>query len=150
MVKTSDILAEISRLLAEKYPGWPVYANSPPTDLVRPSFSVKCTKVSELDANRSMVQRTVSYTITYYPEVDEAGIGDAEALLDVQDEVTKLFRTGYVKAGGRAIKVKSSTGGAESDRSFIDLQFEYFDDRAEEAGEELLMGMINTKIKEKG
>ena len=55
-----------------------------------------------------------------------------------------LFRTEYIKIGDRALPVLSSTGGADFDRSYVDLQLEYYDDRSDEADTAPFMGCITT------
>lgn len=42
-----------------------------------------------------------------------------------------LFRFGYLTVGDRALKIKSSTGGTDFDRAYVDLQAEYADDRSD-------------------
>jgi hypothetical protein len=63
--------------------------------------------------------------------MDAYGNSDSMELTNVQDAVVNLFRSGYMKVGDRSLKVKVNTAGYDNDRSYVDLQFEFFDDRGE-------------------
>lgn len=148
MVKSKDILTQINILLAKAYPGRTVYINLCPKKFARPSFFIECIKESKSDINRSTVQVTGYYTITCFTEVDGYYNTDAEVLMAIQDAVMDLFNDGYITIGDRKIKCKSSTGGMEEGASYVDLQFEYYDDRSNVVDTTPLMGTVIIKIQE--
>ena len=101
-------------------------------------------KPSRRDINRTTVEKTVYFKITCFIKVDDYYRSDTDLLADIQENVSQLFYSGYVTVGDRAIKVKSSTGGFDTDRAYVDLQFEFFDDRTNETNTTPLMGVIKT------
>lgn len=52
-------------------------------------------------------------------------------LHNVLVNVLNIFRVGYMRIEDRAIQVKSSPGGSNKNEIYIDLQFEYYEDREE-------------------
>ena len=148
MVKSNDIFTEINKLLVKAYPSTAVYINLCPKKFVRPSFLIESVKMSKSDVNFSTVQFIRDYKITCFTQTDEYHNTDAEALMIVQDIVIGLFNDGYITVGDRKIKCKSSSGGMEAGAAFVDVQFEYYDDRSEAVDNTSLMGTITTKIQE--
>lgn len=148
MVKSNDILTQINRLLVKAYPDRTVYINLCPKDFARPSFFIECLSENISDVNRSTVQVTGYYTITCYIEVDKYHNSDAEALMAVQDAVLDIFKDGYITVGNRKIKCKSSAGGMDSDAAYVDIQFEYYDDRSDTKETYPIMGMVKIKLQE--
>ena len=65
--------------------------------------------------------------------------------LERQHAVVSLFRCGFLKVKDRAIKVNASATGSIVGEAYIDLQFEFYDDRSEAAEEQPLMATVNTK-----
>lgn len=148
MITTNQIIEAINRLLIQKYPEQTVYVNRCPKKFDRPSFLIEAVKVGGDSANRKTVKQNVYFTITCFEPVDDYENSDDGVLLDVQDNVMNLFCVGYVKIGDRALPVLSSTGGADFDRSYVDLQLEYYDDRSDESDTAPLMGDIEFNLKE--
>lgn len=149
MVKQTDILIAINRLLVAAYPDFTVYTKQEnPKDFICPSFLLEIIRMSQIDVCRSSVEKTVYFTITCFTRVDEHYRSDPEELANLQDNILQLFRLGYVSVGDRAIKVKGSSGGMDTDRSYIDLQFEFIDNRTDEVDQTPLMASVTTKIQE--
>ena len=146
MIKQIEILTEINRLLVSSFQEYAVYINACPKDFIRPSFLLEFVRLSRTDANFSTVEKTAYYTITCFTPVDNYYQSNAEDLINLQDGVMQLFLQGYINVGDRAIKVKSSTGGMDIDRAYIDLQFEYFDNRTDEEDETPLITSVTTRI----
>lgn len=147
MVRIKDLMTAINKKIADAFP-YTVYVNRCPKDFVRPSFWIQYVTTSRRDVNRSTVAKTAYFTITCFTQVDEHYEADQEELIELQEEIIQLFSDGFVAVDDRAIKVQSSTGGVDFDRAYIDLQFEYFDDRNNEADETPLMLTITTNLKE--
>jgi hypothetical protein len=148
MIKQSDILTAINRMIGAAFPNYTVYINACPKDFARPSFLLKYIKLSQTDATRFTVEKTVSITITCFVSVDKHDRSDMDELANLQDQVIQLFLPGYIKVGDRALKVLSSTGGIDPDRAYIDLEFNFFDDRTDVEDMNPLIASVSTIIKE--
>lgn len=148
MIKTTDLYNSINTVLVVLYPSRIVYTPERiPKDFKRPSFLIEHIKSSRMDINRATIQKTDYFTITAFESVDKYNRSDVLKLIDTQDTLLNGFGVGYVTVGNRAIKVKSSSGGTDTDAVYIDLQFEYFDDRYEPTKaetEELIQSVITT------
>ncbi len=148
MVTTKQIMNAINKLLVEKLAAECVYRNRCPEGFERPSYLIEAISNGSDSANCRTVEQTAYLTITCFAAVDEFGDSDDSTLIDLQDGVMNLFRPGYLRVGDRALKVKASTGGADFDRSYVDLQLEFFDDRSDEANTAPLMETIEFTLKE--
>lgn len=133
MITLEQIEIEINRLLVVKFPDvQTIYRNRYPHEFDRPSFLIETVKFDLDAANRKSVRCVDYITITCFVEVDEFGNAADGTLIAIQSKVMQLFRPGFIRVGNRALKVKASTGGADFDRSYIDLQLEFYDDRTDE------------------
>jgi len=148
MVKQSDVLKGINKMIADAYQTHPVYVHKCPKDFARPSFLLEFIRRSPIDKCKLSVEKTFYFTITCFTELDKHSNADPEELADIQEDVIQLFTQGYVLAGDRAIEVKASTGGMDDDRAYIDLQFEFFDNRTEKEDTTPLITSVNTRIQE--
>ena len=151
MVTATDLLTAVNERLTAAFPGYTVYTQDCPQDFARPSFLLKHVKTSKLDATRHSVEKTVDFAITCFTPVDDYFRSDGNALSELQDKVLKQFDEGYLKAGDRALKLQAGIGKTETDRSSVELQFKFFDDRFEPTGAEEprpLMQTINMNYKE--
>ncbi len=148
MVKQSDILNRVKSILENDFPTHPVYINKCPDDFLRPSFLLKLIKVSQVDINRMSIEKTANYMVTCYSSLDEYFIPNAEVLIELQDSVMSLFSNGHIGIGNRAIKIKTITGTMEEDRTNVELQFEYTDNRTDQENILTFMQSVNTKIEE--
>jgi hypothetical protein len=147
MITEKDILTAINQLLVEKYPGAAVYINLCPENFIRPGFYIEHVSTSSRDKSCKTIEQTVYYTITCFIETDSHYNVDAENLMERQTEVLNLFRKGYVTVGGRAVKVKASNSGFNNGEAYVELQFEYCDDRSDSTDDTELMRTISTKVK---
>jgi len=143
-------LTAINKALIAKYPTRTVYINACPKDFARPSFLLEYVRASADDESRNTVSVTMYYTVTIFEAVDAHYHSDSVVLMETQDAVLGLFRGGYLTVTDRKVKMKSSAGGLDTDRAYVDLQFEYFDDRTDTDAEEglPLMSTVETKIQE--
>lgn len=149
MIKVKDIMTAINKKLAETFP-YAVYVQRQPKDFVRPSFLIEHIRTSQKDVNRSTTAKTAYFTITCFTPLNKHFDVNMEELLELQETVMQLFAVGFLRVNDRAIKVQSSSGGIDDDRAYVDLQFEYFDDRNDDVDEIPLMGtvMTTTNLKE--
>lgn len=131
MITTAQIRDAINQLLVEKLQAETVYINRCPKDFKRPSFWLETVRRDTDDVNFSTIKVNVYFSITCFIGMDAYGNSDSMELTNVQDAVVNLFRSGYMKVGDRSLKVKANTAGYDNDRSYVDLQFEFFDDRGE-------------------
>lgn len=148
MIKTTDLYNSINKVIVKLYPSVIVYTPERiPKDFKRPSFLIEHIKNSRMDINRTTVQKTDYFTITAYESVDKYNRADVLKLIDIQDTLLNGFGVGYLIVDDRAIKVKSSSGGTDTDAVYIDLQFEYFDNRYESQETEETIQSVKTTIK---
>lgn len=134
--------------MVEKYPGYTVYIDLCPKQFERPCFLIELVTADQKSVNRSTIQETDYYTITCFDTTDDYSHSDTVKLLTVQQGVLDIFRDGYISVDDRAVNVKASSGGRDFDKAFIDLQFEYFDDRSDATDDTPLINKVYTTIKE--
>ncbi|BCK00865.1 phage tail terminator family protein [Anaerocolumna chitinilytica] len=148
MVRQADIVTAINTLLIKAYPAFAVYLQPCPKDFLRPSFLIELIKSSQVDLCRTSIEKTVNYKITCYTGIDQYNRSDPEELAIIQQQVLEIFGQGYVTVGERALKVKECTGTMETDKSFIELQLEYVDNRTDEVEQIPMAASVTTKIQE--
>ena len=133
MITPEQIEIEVNRMLAVRFSEvQTIYRNRYPQAFDRPSFLIETVKFDIDAANRKTVRCVDYLTITCFVEIDEHENAPDGALIAIQSDVMQLFRQGFVHVGDRALKVKASAGGADFDRSYVDLQLEFHDDRTDE------------------
>lgn len=150
MIKQKDIMTAVNRLLIapEAYPDYTVYIQGCPKDFTRPSFLLEYIRTSISDANYSTVEKTVYCTITAFVQTDDRYQSDMDELADLQDGVMALFLPGYITVRDRAIKVQVSNGGMDTDRAYIDIQFNFNDDRSDAEDNTPLIQTVSTTLEE--
>jgi len=140
MIATGDIRDVVNKLLVDELHAQTVYINRCPKNFKRPSYWLETIRREILDVNYCTIKVVQYFSITCFISQDGYGNSDSQELTDRQDAVAELFQSGFVQVGNRSIRVKATTAGYENDRSYVDLQFEYFDDRPAEADTLPLMG----------
>lgn len=148
MVKINDIFDSVNKLIISPFYDYTVYIQRCPKDFNRRSFLLEYVRTSKTDINRTTVEKTVYFTVTCFVENDKYYRSNPMQLAELQESVLELFSTGYITVGDRAIKVKSSTGGIDLDRAYIDLQFEYFDNRTDTVDTTPLITSVTTNLQE--
>lgn len=150
MVKINDIFNGINLMLISysSFSNYTVYIQRCTKDFDRPSFLIEYIKTSKRDVNRNTVEKTSYFTITGFEKTDKYYRSDQNELINIQENVLELFSSGYVLVGDRSIKVKSSTGGLDLDRAYIDLQFEFFDNRTDAEDTTPLITSVTTNLQE--
>lgn len=148
MVTAKDLLTAVNRVLVEEYPDRTVYVTDCPKDFKRPSFLLETVRVSRNDAAYGTVAKTVYQTITCFIPIDKQYRSNPNELMELQDAVMQLFSCGFVQVGDRAIKLQSLSGETDNEAAYVDLQFQYYDDRSAEADTAPTMSNITIKLQE--
>jgi hypothetical protein len=146
LITLENIKDAINVLLVEAFPSAQAYINACPPQFQRPAYLIQCMKNERTDKNRSTVSVTAYFKITYFPLVDVNGIANASELLDAQNALVNLFCEGYIEISDRNIKLKSSTTGINSGDTYLDVQFEFFDDRIGITENTEIMNTVNIII----
>lgn len=136
MINFIKIQDKINELLVKLYPDFTVYINQVPQNFERPSFCIDFVSNTVDDNNKELVKEIDYFTITYFAEVNEYYNTDKFNLQNVLLGVLNIFRNGFIEVDDRAVKVKASKGGFNDNEVYIDLQFEYYDNRVEKTEEE--------------
>ena len=131
MIDFIKIQDEINILLVDNYPDFTVYINKIPQNFERPSFLIEFIRSTPEEVSKGVIKEIDYFTITYFAEVDDYYNTDKFDLQNVLLNIQKIFRKGYIEIEDRAIKVKTSNGGSNDDEIYLDLQFEYYEDREE-------------------
>lgn len=150
MLDIIKIQDEVNRLLVKKYPDFTCYVNKVPQNFERPSFLIEYITNTQYTVNKSTILENIYFTITYFSETDEYFNTDKFNLQVVLTNVLKIFRIGYMKVENRAINVKASSGGSNDNEVYIELHFEYYEDRLEDVEEEEYIGSIETNLNLRG
>jgi len=119
----------VNALLVAKYPTHTLYIDLCPTNFARPSFLMKPIKNEQKAISCKIIQETDYFTLTCIDTTNDYTTGETMRLLIVQQDVQDLFRSGYILVNDRMVTVKASSGGRDADKAFINLQFDYFEDR---------------------
>lgn len=139
---------EINRLLVEKYPDYTVYIDLCPKHFERPSFLIELVTIRQRPINAKTIQETAYFSITCFDVTNDYSHSSTTNLLTVQQGVLDIFRAGYISVDGRALEVKASSGGRNFDQAYIDLQFEYFEDRSQVKDDMPLLKNVYMNVKE--
>ena len=111
MLSYQQISSEISRLLAQAYPDYGVYANALPQDAQYPCFLIQSIATDIQDASCFLVSITEYITLSCI--ISDDTLNGMEQLTNMQLGVLNLLRQGYLSVSDRAISVRAGTGGQE-------------------------------------
>ncbi len=107
MITSNDIIAAVSGAVEKLFPSEPVYENLVPQDFSRPCNLVELIGITLGELSPGGVELLYTYRITDFVEVDERHNSHLP-LLDLRTMLlVGLFAKGYLKAGDRALKVRS-------------------------------------------
>lgn len=148
MLDSIKIQDAINRILVEQYPSFVVYIENMPQKFKRPSFLINYVTNNSETVSKDVLKETVYYTVTYFGPVNDHYNQDKIDLQTVLIQIMKPFRKGYIMVEDRAVKVASSSGGKDDTEIYMDIQFEYYEDRLEEHPSYPLMKDIQFKFKE--
>lgn len=106
MLTNNDIAAAIAALVAEKFPGEPVYRGYVPTGFARPSTLLEQSGGKLLPSfGCGTVELRPQFTLTAFVETDAYHQGDGAELCRRQMALLGLFLPGYIRIGDRAPRV---------------------------------------------
>ncbi|WP_369284006.1 DUF6838 family protein [Oscillibacter sp. GMB15532] len=109
MITPDEITAAVSGALRELFPEEPVYENIAPQDFLRPCNLMELTGIALGEISPGGVELLYTYRITDFVEEGQYNNGPLP-LLDLRTMLLLgLFAKGYLKAGDRALKVRSCT-----------------------------------------
>ena len=131
MLSYKDLLDTTAKRLREAFPERPVYIEFCPQRFKRPSFLLELIRTGEEEGNLETVVRTVYLTITCFEETNDYYNTAVLQMIQTQETVQRLFRSGFLQVEDRAIKVKASAAGSNPNEAYIELTLEYFDDRTD-------------------
>lgn len=147
MITSTDIMTGIAMVLANAVPENRVYLQKCPEGFERPSFLIEYVKTVCRDVNRKTVGKTISFKLTCFAPEDESDQENSR-LTEMQEKAIQAFADGYIPVIDRAVKVQNCTGSLDVDKAYIDLQFDFFDDRNDEVDNTPLITSVTTKIEE--
>ena len=108
MLSYQQISSEISRLLAQAYPDYGVYANALPQDAQYPCFLIQSIATDIQDASCFLVSITEYITLSCI--IADDTLNGMEQLTNMQLGVLNLLRQGYLSVSDRSISVRAGTG----------------------------------------
>lgn len=151
MTDSLQIMDAVSGLAAEGIPELErIYIDLVPTDFLRPSLLIQPVTQTRESAAVNLVRVTEYFTLTVFDTTDDYSQSDTRNLLELQQKLLNLFRSGRIAVGDRNIAVTASTGGRDWDKAFVDLQAEYLDLRDETPDAAPKMESIETNLNLKG
>ncbi|RCX13260.1 hypothetical protein DFR58_11878 [Anaerobacterium chartisolvens] len=156
MLTVKDVVKGIADTVKEQYPEAEVYLHGMPGVITAPSFDVYIDSDRSEDDNRVQTVETVCVGIDYYPS-EQAGQQEGIKPLDVYSSLKSVFRNGFVRIGGRALKVVLLRGGRRDGVTFLIVKLVFCDYRPVDIydrpiGEEAhpKMNKINLKVNQEG
>lgn len=161
MLTTKYIISALKSMLQDQYPAWKIYTNLAPASAARPNLLIEPIALETADVNSSLIQRTELFRITITDETDDYQTGDPDHLQEIQEEIFSLFDSGVLQVENRHIKARASYGkfgdeaasaisGREQDKAFLDLRFEYMEERPATQEGLPLIETVATNIQPKG
>jgi len=129
MITMNAIALAINSLLTNAFPADTVHVNLLPKDFERPSFLIELVDIERTQVNRSTIAVAAVFSVTCYIEVDGHYNADVDELAERQRKVMDLFLDGFLAVDDRCLEVQAAQGGVDFTESYIDLSFDYFDDR---------------------
>lgn len=146
MITAEQVLDGVRGLLTEKLNAQTVYADVCPKDFARPGYWLETVKEETDPVNFCTVKKRMYFSVTCFLPAGAGENGDITPTR-MQTEVADLFRPGFLRLGGRALKVSADANGHESDRSFVSLRFEFFDDLTDAEENAPPMGDVDVALK---
>jgi hypothetical protein len=150
VITVEDIVEAINARLVEAFPEDMVYENLLPKDFSRPSTLIELASVQGTQTSRWTIEVKASFSLTSYVEVGGHYESDTKELRVRQNRVMGLFANGYLQVGDRCLEVQVVSGGMDFTESYVDLEFQYFDDRPDISETLPLMETIKTKLTMEG
>jgi hypothetical protein len=131
MITVKMIADRLLEILAELYPSCTFYAHSLPDSIARPSFNIYLEADRSEDSSLISTNETVSMGIVYYSPLTEP-IADELKHFAVYSNIRNIFRMGYIRVGGRSLKVVLLRGGKQDNEIYLIVKLVYVDDRPQD------------------
>lgn len=152
MITPKEITAAVIAVVHKPFPGETVYENVKPRNSERACNMVELTGIALGDVSPGGVELLYTYRITDFVEVDERHNSQL-AELDLRTMmIVGLFAKSYLKAGDRALKVRSckSSHNCDYTETLLVLSLAYSRTDFDPAAVQLLMEQLTltTKTKE--
>ncbi len=147
MINKTAVVNAVAAALHGKWLDMDIHQNLCPVEFERPAFLIETPRVIRRDAALNLIEETIYFTITCFGTTDDYENSDVGELAQMQAEVIELFREGFIPVADRAVKIEVSEGGMDFDRSWVDLQAHYFEQRKETTALPPMQHII-TKLKE--
>lgn len=119
----NELTEALCKKLAQTFPDFTIYDDGfIPQDFVRPAFCICIGEIRRTQLNMRLIRHSIDITIYAFPPLTESGIAEAAVLQDTIEKVCSILYCGYIKAGGRALKLE---GSIKSDCTFTDAYAEF-------------------------
>ena len=147
MIDAVKVCSVLCGLAKERIPELAqVYLEIQPQEVQRPSLLVGVKSWKMQDTSLELVQVNGELLITVFPSEAAA----PEEILALRQKTADLFRLGYIRVEGRALKATAQIGGVNQTADQVSVQLTFFDDREEESEPLPVMETIDTKMDLKG
>ncbi len=142
MLTNQNIIDELSRLIAAKYPEYPVYMNGLKDDLQVPSFFIEYIMDTTENVNINITNEKLYLNVTYLGNKDEQGMTDSTEKQEVLNNLKSIFRQGYIQVQDRAVSL-TCKAKAIANNVGLELEFNYFEQRNDDSANEELIQEIS-------
>ncbi len=144
MISNQNIIDELSRLIATKYPSYTVYVNGIKDELPVPSFFIEYIMETSEAVNINMTNEKLVLIVTYLGNKNDKGIIDLKEKQEVLNNLKSLFRQGYIRVLDRAVNL-TYKAKAICNNIGLELEFNYFEERNNNAADEKLVQEVSIK-----
>ena len=147
MIDRIEILNAVGQVLKSAYPSYPVYFDLCPEGSTKPCFCLKHKSTVREDVNRGTVSEKLELILAVAEAVDSYTDKDGLALLEIQQAVMDLFRSGTLQVGDRWLRLEAEAAGRELNIANVVLRLGYFDLRETPAIEEDKIQTVEMRVK---
>ena len=142
MITNQSIIDELSRLIAIKYPDYPVYINGFKDDLRVPSFFIEYIMDTTENVNLNITNEKLYINITYSGNKNEQGMTDSIEKQEVLNSLKSILRQGYIQVQDRAISLICKAK-AMGNNVGLELEFNYFEQKNNDVTNEKLIQEVS-------
>ena len=147
MIDVVKVCSALSSLAKEQIPELAqVYMEVQPQEIQRPSLLVWVKSWKAEDTTHELIQVNGELLITVFPSEDAA----PDEILAFRQKAVDLFRLGYIRVDGRALKATAQIGGENQTADQVSVQLTFFDDREKVSDPLPVMETIDTRMDLKG
>lgn len=125
-ISTNDIITAVCREFHAIRPSFTFYTDFFPKDFERPSVLITLVKISPAKLlNKSIFEKTVYLSATYFGNTNEYYRADKSGLYDVTDDFINCFNSGKLLCKDRYLDISASSGGDDAGEAYINLTLQY-------------------------